>query len=128
MKSIWTSAIIATLTLSGCMSDEGGIAQDPAPVLTEDPGPTMPPSSVKFTYYFDSNGPEYTYHVERDFAILEGSSVRLIMRNDCAAFSSDDENGTWAWANGGFVVEFPNRSFGFPRQDQPVPGGYGCQM
>ncbi|MDE1131904.1 MAG: hypothetical protein OSA49_10100 [Ascidiaceihabitans sp.] len=128
MKSIWTSAIIATLTLSGCMSDEGAIAQDPVPVLTEDPGPITPPSSVKFAHYFDSNGRDYTYHVERDFAILEGSSVRLIMRNDCAAFSSDDENGTWAWANGGFVVEFPNRSFGFPRQDQPVPGGYGCQM
>ena len=71
MKSIWTSAIIATLALSGCLSEEGATAQDPVPVLTEDPGPILPPSSVKFTHYYDSNGQDYTYHVERDLAILE---------------------------------------------------------
>lgn len=41
----------------------------------------------------------------------------LYLGKGCDAFSDAFGFGEWGWANGGFTVDFPNMSFGFPRQE-----------
>jgi hypothetical protein len=78
--------------------------------------------------YTDSNGQKYTATQNDHGAVLTGKSETIYLGNSCDALSDAGEEGTWAWANGGFLIVFPKRRIGFPRQDQPVSGGYHCQI
>jgi len=78
--------------------------------------------------YEGSNGQTYTATQNVNGAVLTSKSETIYLGNSCDALSDAGEEGTWAWANGGFLIVFPNRRIGFPRQDSPNSGGYHCQM
>jgi len=59
-------------------------------------------------------------------AALKNANETIYLGKDCDALSGKEEQGTWDWANGGFLIEFPSRRIGFARQDQPVAGGFDC--
>ena len=42
---------------------------------------------------------------------------KLYLGRDCDAYHEIFGNGTWCWANGGFVAEFTDMKFGFGRQE-----------
>lgn len=78
--------------------------------------------------YEGSNGATYKATQNAHGAALKSVDETIYLGNNCDALSDKDERGTWAWANGGFVIEFPNRRIGFARQEQPVAGGDACRM
>ena len=78
--------------------------------------------------YTASNGQQYIANQNDHGAALTNKYETIYLGNSCDALSDAGEEGTWAWANGGFLIVFPERRIGFPRQDQPVSGGYHCQM
>lgn len=78
--------------------------------------------------YEGSNGSTYIATQNAHGAALKSANETIYLGKDCDALSDKEEQGTWAWANGGFVIEFPTRRIGFARQDQPVDVGYDCQM
>jgi len=41
----------------------------------------------------------------------------IYLGKGCDAFSEAFGSGEWGWANGGFTVDFPSMTFGFPRQE-----------
>ena len=48
---------------------------------------------------------------------------------DCDAFHTEFGNGTWGWANGGFIASFEGgMSIGFPRQELPWEGLDHCRL
>ncbi|MEL7182901.1 MAG: hypothetical protein AAFY65_19640 [Pseudomonadota bacterium] len=55
-------------------------------------------------------------------AQLEGRET-LYLGKTCDAARDGLSPGTWCWANGGFVVDFPELSVGFPRQGPECPLG-----
>lgn len=61
------------------------------------------------------------------FRFVEEIEVIYLGRS-CDAASPRLGQGTWAWANGGFVVEFPTRRIAFPRQEIDAGQGLGCLM
>lgn len=56
----------------------------------------------------------------RHGAIVWRGAIRLYLGRDCDAWSQRYGRGRWGWANGGWLVVFPGRRFGFPRQDPPI--------
>ena len=58
---------------------------------------------------------------------------KIYFGKSCDAYHKLFGQGKWCWANGGFIAEFPDHSFGFGRQELTCPGaeGYegkcGCQ-
>ena len=78
--------------------------------------------------YTASNVQQYTATQNDHGAFLTSKYETIYLGNSCDALSDTGEEGTWAWANGGFLIVFPERRNGFPRQGQPVSGGYQCQM
>lgn len=75
-----------------------------------------------------SNGSTYTATQKAHGATLESANETIYLGKDCDALSDKEEQGTWVWASGGFVIEFPICGIGFARQDQSVDGGFDCQM
>lgn len=59
---------------------------------------------------------------------VETGIETLYLGRDCDAFAKVLGEGTWAWANGGFVVEFGGHRIGFPRQEIDAGQGLGCGM
>ena len=47
---------------------------------------------------------------------------KIYLGRSCDAVHPLYGNGKWCWANGGFLAEFPERSFGFGRQELSCPG------
>lgn len=45
----------------------------------------------------------------------------LYLGTGCDASSEHLGEGSWGWANGGFIIEFPDTSIGFPRQEVHCP-------
>ena len=78
--------------------------------------------------YTASNGQQYTATQNDHSAVLTSKYETIYLDNSCDALSDTGEEGTWAWANGGFSIVSIERRIGFPRQDQSVSGGYHCQM
>jgi hypothetical protein len=78
--------------------------------------------------YEGSDGSTYIATQNAYGAALKSANEAIYLDKDCDALSGKEEQGIWAWANGGFVIEIPTRRIEFVRQDQPVDGGYDCQM
>ncbi|MFD1882960.1 hypothetical protein [Paracoccus pacificus] len=47
----------------------------------------------------------------------------IYLGRSCDAYSKAFGEGTWGWANGGFLVTFPGHEIGFPRQEVYCPDG-----
>lgn len=56
--------------------------------------------------------------IERE--VVEGRET-VYLGKSCDAVHALYGNGTWCWANGGFVVEFEAFRYGFPRQELYCP-------
>lgn len=58
---------------------------------------------------------------------------KIYLGRSCDAFHEVFREGKWCWANGGFIAEFPNHTFGFGRQElvcedaEAYRGNCGCQ-
>lgn len=52
----------------------------------------------------------------------------LAMYANCSAFSPRRGWGSWAWANGGFFIDYSSASFSFPRMDAPIENGGDCRL
>ena len=90
--------------------------------------------ALDFYSVFDANGEEYIIQSDRDGAVLVSLYPRdivvrmatakasyetfyeqevVIMDKDCTATSTRRGNGSWSWANGGFVIDFEDIGFSF---------------
>ena len=70
--------------------------------------------------HVDSAGTRYAYSVNEDGAVLtpmEGGAPPLHLGRSCDSYSPRHGSGIWSWANGGFTVAFPQKRFGFARQE-----------
>ncbi len=52
-------------------------------------------------------------------ALLRRGGIVIYIGRNCDARSPRYGVGRWGWANGGYLVTFRQRRFGFPRQDPP---------
>ena len=52
----------------------------------------------------------------------------IYVGKSCDVYSARYGDGTWGWANGGFIIEFKNMNLGFPRQALDAGQGLGCQI
>ena len=78
--------------------------------------------------YVDSLGIDYQYQRNTNGAVLRSSVATIYLGKDCDAVSPQYGNGTWSWANGGFLISFENgNSLGFPRQEIDAGNGMACQ-
>ncbi|WP_417769571.1 hypothetical protein [Stappia sp.] len=96
--------------------------------------------------YFSTEGHQYKYSKNKNGAILhsvnpvsrfkgQGAATEIVTRTEtiylgksCDASSEFFGTGTWGWANGGFIVDFPTGTVRFPRQEIDVPNGMHCQL
>ena len=63
-----------------------------------------------------------------DRLILKSKRTTLELFPDCKAVSPQYGKGFWAWANGGYIVTFKSKQFGFPRQEIELMAQGRCQM
>jgi hypothetical protein len=78
--------------------------------------------------YEGSDGSTYIATQNAHGAALKSANEAIYPDKDCDALPGKKEQGISALANGGFVIEIPTRRIEFVRQNQPVDGGYDCQM
>lgn len=96
--------------------------------------------------YVSSEGHQYQYSQNADGAVLKslypvarfqgtGAMTEVItgietlyLGRDCDAFTKIHGQGSWAWANGGFTIEFDGHRIGFPRQEIDASNNGNCQM
>ena len=52
----------------------------------------------------------------------------ILMNSDCSTSSQHHGYGTWAWANGGFTIDFADIGFSFPKMDGPPVDNSACRM
>lgn len=106
----------------------------------------VPGSAQDDPVYVSDEGHQYRYTLNQDGAVLEslfpvarftGSGAMtevitgtetLYLGRNCDAFSKVLGQGSWAWANSGFAVEFQTRRIAFPRQEIDAGNGLGCAM
>ena len=78
--------------------------------------------------YVDSLGVNYQYEKNNSGAVLRSSTATFYLGKDCDVISPQYGNGTWSWANGGFMIDFGSAgSLGFPRQEIDAGNGANCQ-
>lgn len=94
--------------------------EDPNTQLSESPSFTLT----------DANNTIFTVRVSPDGTTLEANkgTENLAIYANCTAFAPLHGWGTWAWANGGFIIAFDTADFSFPRRDAPIDNGGGCQL
>lgn len=63
-----------------------------------------------------------------DRLVLKSKRTTLELFPDCKAVSPQHGKGSWAWANGGYIVTFKSKQFGFPRQEIELMAQGRCQM
>lgn len=63
-----------------------------------------------------------------DRLVLKSKRTTLELFPDCKAVSPQYGKGSWAWANGGYLVTFKSKQFGFPRQEIELMAQGRCQM
>lgn len=96
--------------------------------------------------YVSAEGHQYRYSKNQDGAVLDslypvarftgsGAATQVItgietlyLGRNCDAYSQVLGNGSWAWANWGFVVKFDRREIAFPRQEIDANNGLNCEM
>ena len=87
----------------------------------------------EFTITYNSHGAILTSISKKHYAennasgIVHSKHLKLYLGKDCDAFSNVYGKGTWEWANGGFVIHYSGKDFGFPRQEVNIPGMDKCQ-
>lgn len=86
-------------------------------------GEEMSEQSTRKLHLLDSDNNEYEVIINSSGAVLESENSVIYMGNSCDAESPEFGTGTWGWANGGILIQFINRSVGFPRQDSPFQDG-----
>ena len=64
----------------------------------------------------DGGCTEFHGTVNRHGLVLRSPRTTLYIGKSCDAYSKVYGKGRWEWANGGFVVQFPHKRFGFARQ------------
>ena len=101
-------------------------------------------SSNAFAYLSD-DGDEYTIRYNKNGAILTSVNkkhyaennasgrvhskyLKLYLGQDCDAFSNVYGHGSWEWTNGGFVIHYSEKDFGFLRQKVDIPCMDKCRM
>ena len=82
--------------------------------------------------HVDGTGTRYSYSANDDGGVLTpmDGGAALYLGRSCDAYSPRHGTGTWGWAGGGFTVDFPDRQFGFARQElfpHPAPDS-GCRL
>jgi hypothetical protein len=70
--------------------------------------------------YVDGGGKGWTLRENRHGAVLRRRGTEIYLGRACDARSPQLGRGRWGWANGGFLITFPRRHIGFPRQDPPI--------
>lgn len=81
--------------------------------------------------YISGDGEEFIAKYNRHGAILisvRDPSNKLYLGKDCDALSKRYGRGFWEWANGGFIVKFKYKEFGFGRQELYIENNGKCQM
>lgn len=63
-----------------------------------------------------------------DRLVLKSKRTTLELFPDCKAVSPQYGKGSWAWANGGYIVTFKSKQFGFSRQEIELMAQGKCQM
>lgn len=107
--------------------------------------PAAAPAQQGFVYV-SSEGHQYRYDLNDNGAVLEslfpvarfrgtGAMTEIVTGTEtlylgraCDAYSEVLGQGTWAWANGGFAVEFDGHRIGFPRQEIDANNDGACEM
>ena len=60
--------------------------------------------------------------------VIEGRE-KLYLGKACDAFAEPFGNGTWGWANGGFILTFDGgKRLAFPRQEPPEGANLDCVL
>jgi hypothetical protein len=77
--------------------------------------------------YIDSTGREYISKPVERGVLLKSQDLTIRLNRACRAFSQQYGKGTWAWANGGFVVSFAGNSIAFPRQELDMNNQGACR-
>ena len=85
---------------------------------------------AKASTYTDTEGTRYSYSVNLDGIVLTPTDggTPLYLGRSCDTYSPRYGTGTWSWANGGFTLNFPERRFGFLRQELPANRGTDCRL
>ena len=79
--------------------------------------------------YLDAEGRAWTAFPHREGIGLRSPLGSLVLLPSCTARSGRMGTGSWSWANGGFRVLFPARTFLFPRQEPPLEDPSGrCRL
>ncbi len=95
--------------------------------------------------YLSSDGDEYTIRYNKNGAILtsvnkkhyaennasrrvHSKHLKLYLGKDCDAFSNVYGHGSWEWTNGGFIIHYDEKDFGFPRQEVDISCRDKCRM
>ena len=75
-------------------------------------------------------GVEYTVLYNKNGAVLTSTFTKniLYVGKDCDSFSKKYGKGTWGRANGGLLISFENKSFGFPRQELMIKNSKVCNI
>ena len=81
-----------------------------------------PSAGAAQTAYVDGGGSSWRVQANRHGAVLRRGLVTIYLGRACDAVSPRLGRGRWGWANGGWLVAFPRRRIGFPRQEAPVAG------
>ena len=77
--------------------------------------------------YIDSEGRKYDSKAVANGMMLESGDLTIVLLKDCEASSTQYGKGSWAWANGGFIIKFTGASLGFPRQEIDLNNDHACR-
>lgn len=81
--------------------------------------------------YTSSDSEEFKIKYNNNGAVLisvKNTSKKIYLGKDCDAVSKLYGKGTWAWANGGFIIEFKSKELGFARQEIDIEENGKCRM
>jgi hypothetical protein len=101
------------------------------------PSPAGPPPSATDRaqeadqiYTEGHDGQQYSPTINPDgsIALTSSSGIVVTLTKSCAARSQKYGNGSWSWANGGFLITFPDKKLGFPRQELVIGNNDGCRV
>jgi hypothetical protein len=77
----------------------------------------------------DAEGHSWTAFPHAEGIGLRSPLDSFVLLPSCTARSGQYGKGTWSWANGGFRVLFPAKTFRFPRQEPPLEDPSGrCRL
>lgn len=75
----------------------------------------------KSGYVLRSQYPVTRFHEDGAGSSVSNEIETIYLGRSCDASNTHLGEGTWCWANGGFVAEFEKNKIGFPRQELLCP-------